>query len=393
MVTRQPRVSVWFAATFVLFFARAFIFASWVSRGPEVMDDLHINTVQMGLLTMLFPIGGLLAIGFASGLVQRFGSRVVGFGAFLIACTAFALLGPAISAGSIVLAGILLVLTGAPIAVTDFVGNYEGTLVDRASKHSLFPAINSAYGVGMLLAALLSGILAGIGVGLGISYVAIGLVIAMAACVGALALPNHPRAELTPEMNKVRRRQSRRVWTEKRSLMIALIGFTFVMSETSAGTWMPIALADSGFSHAAAAFSLSIFWIVVTAVRMVGGWVIDRIGRYPVVLLSILLTVVGIVVFMLDGFLHMPYVGLGLWAAGTALGFPLSTLSMSDDPVLAAARVNMIITIVYLASVTVGPALGGVGQAFGLFVAFSIPVVLLMASALVSKATKPSTVY
>ena len=80
-------------------------------------------------------------------------------------------------------------------------------------------------------------------------------------------------------------------------------------------------------------------------------------------------------------------------AAGTSLGFPMAALSMSDDPVLAAARVNMIITIVYISSITVGPALGGVGQAFGLFVAFAIPVVLLIVSAMISKVTKPSQVY
>ena len=53
---------------------------------------------------------------------------------------------------------------------------------------------------------------------------------------------------------------------------------------------------------------------------------------------------------------------------------------------------NMIITVVYISSITVGPALGALGQAAGIYVAFSIPLALVAVSLFLSKSTKPLAV-
>jgi hypothetical protein len=73
---------------------------------------------------------------------------------------------------------------------------------------------------------------------------------------------------------------------------------------------------------------------------------------------------------------------------GLALGFPMSVASMGDDPVRAAARV-MIVSVVYLSNIFVGPALGSVGQAYGVTAAFAVPLAFLLASASVARATRP----
>jgi hypothetical protein len=49
----------------------------------------------------------------------------------------------------------------------------------------------------------------------------------------------------------------------------------------------------------------------------------------------------------------------------------------------------MIITVVYISSITVGPALGSLGEVTGIYVAFSIPLALMILSAILSSATKP----
>ncbi|CAB4341259.1 unannotated protein [freshwater metagenome] len=285
------------------------------------------------------------------------------------------------------------------MAIADFLGNYEGTQVDRLSARSLFPAIHAAYGIGMLLAAGLSSYFIGRHVGLTAHYFGTAVVVAGASIWAALNFPNSVRTESraatqtpetqTPETQTPETRQlARSVWTERRTQLIALIGFTFIMAEMSAGTWMPIALTNSGFSQAAAAAAFSLFWIVVTLGRMVGGAIVDAIGRSQTILLSALVTIVGISLFMASGSVTMTYVGLILWGFGIAAGFPMSVNSMGDDPVMAPYRINMIITMVYIASITVGPALGAVGQQFGIYVAFGIPLVFLIISAIISPVTK-----
>ena len=49
----------------------------------------------------------------------------------------------------------------------------------------------------------------------------------------------------------------------------------------------------------------------------------------------------------------------------------------------------MIITVVYISSIAVGPVLGSIGQAFGIYIAFAVPLALMVVSALLSRATKP----
>jgi hypothetical protein len=65
--------------------------------------------------------------------------------------------------------------------------------------------------------------------------------------------------------------------------------------------------------------------------------------------------------------------------------------ALSDDPAMSAARVNMFITVVYISSISVGPALGAVGQALGIYLAFGIPLALLIVSAFLSRVAKPQT--
>jgi hypothetical protein len=69
----------------------------------------------------------------------------------------------------------------------------------------------------------------------------------------------------------------------------------------------------------------------------------------------------------------------------------MAVAALGDDPAMASPRVNMIITMVYLSSVTVGPALGAIGQGFGIYIAFAIPLVMMLFSAAISGVTKPQT--
>jgi uncharacterized membrane protein YoaK (UPF0700 family) len=52
----------------------------------------------------------------------------------------------------------------------------------------------------------------------------------------------------------------------------------------------------------------------------------------------------------------------------------------------------MIITVVYISSIAVGPVLGTIGQAFGIYIAFAVPALLMVLSAVLSPATKPEKI-
>lgn len=387
-MSKNPRLGVWFAAAAMIFFTRALLFSTWQSRGPEVLKALNLDTTQMGLLVMLFPAGGLLGILFANSLNNRFGSGKLTIVGFSLGALSLYLLGFTVSAGNVWLSGLCLIGMGLPMAIADFAGNLQGTEVNNRSSKSLFPAIHAAFGVGMMLAAAFSSYLIDQKIGLELNYLVVAIVVAGGSIWAGLVFPDHVKTEVSKAEKLETSRLARKVWTEKRTLTIALIGFSFIMAEISAGTWLPIALENSGFTGAAAASAFGWFWVAITVTRAVGGFVVDRIGRSGSIMLSAIVTGLGISVFVFDSLIHMPYLGIALWGMGLALGFPMSVNSMSDDPKAAAARINMIITVVYISSILVGPVIGTIGQVFSIYAAFGVPLALMVISAILSPATK-----
>lgn len=376
--------AVWSTAAAALFFSRAFLFSTWVSRGPEVQVELNLNNAQMGIFTMLYPVGGLVGIFFASQLVQRFGSKAVAIVGFLIGSLALVGIGFGIDQGDLLLSSLLLFSIGLPMAIEDFVGNFEGNAADRVSKHSIFPAIHGAYGLGMLGGAGFSSMAIGAGISLADHYLITGLFAGAVSIVAGLLIPKHSAPQQAAQKAK-----HSKVWTEPRSLFIAVIGFSFIMAEMSAGTWVPIALTQSGYSGSDAAALFGVFWIIITVGRLLGGFVLDKIGRVLTVRYSAILASAGILIFIANDLLQLPAVGLVLWGLGISMGFPMSVAAMGDEKTMAPARINMIITVVYISSITVGPALGALGDVTGLFVAFAIPLVMMITAALLSGKTKP----
>ena len=383
----QPKILFWSLAAAAIFFTRALLFSTWLSRGPEVQQALSLNTAQMGLFVMLFPLGGLAGILFANALTLRLGSRMVGTGIFIMGAAAMATLGVSLVEGNLVVSAIALFAMGLPMAIADFLGNFEGTAVDRLSTKSLFPAIHAAFGMGMLLGAGGASLAISSGWSLADNYLLVAAVVAIVSVWGSLQFPSRDKPLSRPRGEE--RTMALGAWKEKRTLTIAIIGFSFIMAEISAGTWVPIALTVSGFSGSAAAFAFGMLWIVVTFGRLIGGFVVEKIGRYRTVLLSTLVTASGILIFMLVEVIALPFVGLVLWGLGMSMGFPMSVAAMSDEPRKAPYRINMIITVVYISSITVGPALGSLGEVTGIYVAFSIPLALMILSAILSSATKP----
>jgi fucose permease len=173
------------------------------------------------------------------------------------------------------------------------------------------------------------------------NYLLVAAVVAIVSVWGSLQFPNRDKPLSRPRGEE--RTMALGAWKEKRTLTIAIIGFSFIMAEISAGTWVPIALTVSGFSGSAAAFAFGMLWIVVTFGRLIGGFVVEKIGRYRTVLLSTLVTASGILIFMLVEVIALPFVGLVLWGLGMSMGFPMSVAAMSDEPRKAPYRINMII--------------------------------------------------
>ncbi len=384
---------MWFTATFLMFLGRAMMYSTWVSRGPEVKKLLHLNNFEFGALSILYPLGGLLIIKFASALVHRFSSRIVSNMCYTLGSLSFIAIGFSIMHGNIYGTSIFLGLLGSAMATLDYVGNYEGNLVDKASKRSVFSSIHSAYGLGMMTAAIFAAFLSNRKISLQINYLIVAIVAFACGIFTLIAIPKHHDIEINNEIKLLHKIQNKQAWRGKRNRLIVMVAIAFMMSELSAGIWVPIALTNTGFSSGKAAFALSILWVIITFFRAIGGVVVDRIGRYRAVKYSALVTGIGIALFMANKEISLPYLSLFIWGAGTAIGFPMCVSALGDNPELSPARINMIITVVYITSISVGPVLGAVSQFMGVYLSFIIPVLLCAIAYKFSYATKKEELF
>lgn len=218
-MSKTPRIGLWFLGAAAIFFSRAFMFSSWVSRGPEAQAALDINTAQMGLLSMLYPAGGLAGILFSSWLVHRFGSKLVNTVTYVIGMAAFFGLGQAVAAGDVFLAAACLFVVGFPMAISDFVGNFEATNVNRAATKSLLPAIHGSFGVGMLAGASAASWLIEANISLSTSITLVAIFVVVISLLAGFTFPKTAHAAKDEVQNK-KRGASLKVWTRNAPFLL-----------------------------------------------------------------------------------------------------------------------------------------------------------------------------
>jgi MFS family permease len=173
--------------------------------------------------------------------------------------------------------------------------------------------------------------------------------------------------------------------------MIGVIVLGMAFAEGSANDWLALAVVDGyGVANEVGALIFGVFVTAMTIGRLLGGLVLDRFGRVPVLRGSALLAVLGLALVIFGGNIGIAVAGTIFWGLGSALGFPVGMSAAADDPRNAAARVSIVATIGYAAGLIGPPLIGGLGEQFGLLTALLVVLVLLAAAGICSGAARYS---
>jgi MFS family permease len=144
--------------------------------------------------------------------------------------------------------------------------------------------------------------------------------------------------------------------------MVLAAAFT----EGSANDWMAVAFVDGQhLAKALGVVAFAVFLSFMTFGRIAGTRLLDKYGRVAVLRVLFTMAIAGclLVVF---GHPWLAYVGAGIWGLGASLGFPVGMSAAADDPERAALRLGTVSTIGYLAFLAGPPALGLLGDQFGI---------------------------
>jgi MFS family permease len=375
-------------AVAVVFVLNGFAFASWVSRIPEVRSSLGLSPGELGTLLLSLSLGAVIALPTAGIWVQRLGAgRVVAAGAVL-AALALGLAGAGVDVvGSPLVAGLGLFLLGYGSGTWDVAMNVEGAAVERRGGRTILPRFHAAFSLGTVAGAAVGAAAAGLGLPVVWHLALVAVVVAAGpAAVVRRFLPASPEDRDRGEPGA-----ALRAWREPRTLAIGLMVLAMALTEGVANDWLAVALVD-GYDVPPwlGASGFALFVAAMTAGRLGGTLVLDRFGRVRVLWASMAVAGGGVLLVVWGQAAVLVALGIVLWGIGASLGFPVGMSAAADDPAHAAARVSVVATIGYTAFLAGPPLLGYLGDRVGVLNALLLVAVLLVPSALVVPASRPS---
>ncbi|TFB49972.1 MFS transporter [Cryobacterium tagatosivorans] len=389
----------WRNAVFALFFVSGLALATWFSRVPAIRDGLQLDTAQVGLIIFGLSGGSVLGLLSAAWLLARLGARRAMLLGMIVASAGMVAVGAGSSllpSAAFVFAGLALV--GIGLGAVDVIMNVEGAAAERAIGKTLMPLMHACFSLGTVVGALLGSAAYVLDLSVFWHLAPIALVVLGTAIIAVRSVPLLPElgddAALShvaeaPGPWRARLRGSLAVWKDSKVLLIGVIVLGMTFAEGSANDWLAIAAVDGhGFSNAAGAIVFGVFVAAMTVGRVLGGPVLDRFGRVPVLRASSALGIVGLLVFILAPGTALVYAGAVLWGLGASLGFPVGMSAAADDAKNAAARVSAVAMIGYFAFLVGPPALGLLGEAIGILNALFVIIALMVLAGLAAPAAR-----
>ncbi len=364
------------------FFLNGLVFASWVSRIPEVRSSFDLTNGQLGLVLLAIALGSVLALPTTGAAINALGTvRIVRLGA---TAATVGMLTAAFGLGHHLAVTVVgLFVYGLGIGVWDVAMNVEGAEVERGLRRTIMPRFHAGFSGGTVVGALLGVVLIELDVP---ALVHLGGVVVVAIL---LVRRTSPAFLPVAEVHEEHRTSAARAWLEPRTLLIGVMVLALAMTEGTANDWLAVALVDGhGVSHATGVAGFAVFVLAMTAGRFAGTSLIDRFGRVVVLWGTMVLAAAGVLLIVFGDHAVLVVVGIVLWGVGASLGFPVGMSAAADDPLRAASRVSVVSTIGYAAFLLGPPFLGFIGDEVGTLNALLVVAVLLVPAALVVPAAR-----
>lgn len=356
-------------ATFGFFVFMGTGTSAWFSRLPSVKEMLGLQPSSLALMTILGGCGALVGMVVSGVLTNRLGVRR----SMLLAASTWCL-GMMIASAAIwrlSLPGVVLGLlfNSAGISLWGTVNTVEAGAVERNAEHSIMSRFHASYSLGMFLALGLGSLISHLGIPV-VVHLSVNAAVTLVLIICCLLIcPSDPQGDDMGPAGDTGRdgagdtrspmRKQVAAWGDSLVLMLALINVALEASEGAVNDWSSIGLVDSFKApESMANLAPTVFAAAMIVSRMLGPWVIERLGNMASLYLTLLVSALGILVYSLSPVLLVSLIGTGIWGIGAALGVPIVTTLATRDPSMAAQRASVISTAYYGVSWIIPPAIG-----------------------------------
>ncbi|MET9675462.1 MFS transporter [Streptomyces sp. NPDC006482] len=320
-----------------LFFALdGFLFAGWVVRIPAVKQQTGASAGDLGLALLGVSAGAVVTMTLTGRLCRRFGSHAVTVATAVLLSLSVAL--PALTRSPLAL-GLVLLVFGAAYGGINVAMNSAAVDLVTALRRPVMPSFHAAFSLGGMLGAGIGGLLAGslspgthlLGltvVGLALTAVAGPVLLRHPAPVLPEALPRGPEAEPGKPSGPGKPSPAAR----RTVIVFGVIALCTAYGEGALADWGALHLEqDLGAHPGVAAAGYSVFALTMTAGRLSGTLLLERLGQTRTLVAGGATAAAG----MLLGALAPT-----VWA--TLLGFAVTGLGLANIFPVAVARAGAV---------------------------------------------------
>lgn len=372
-VIRAPRAArVAVAAAFAI---NGVAGGNWVVRIPDIQDRLGLSDALLGVALLGMPLGAVVVMPLAGSWVAHGGSRIgVWVGTFGI-CLGVMLPGLAPNLLGLALA---LVLYGMANGIQDVSMNAHGVAVEKRYGRTIMSSFHAFFSIGAMVGAVIGGLVAQAGVDTRVHLISVGVILAaVTAVVMRELLPAEVDASPSAKREPVFVRIPRAV------LGLGIVGFCALLAEGAMADWTAVYLRDTlDTSPGLAAAGYAVFSLTMTAGRLSGDRLTDRLGPVWIVEAGGVLSAAGVALALLLANPYSALLGFGLTGLGLSIIVPVVFSSAGRSASIAPSRaISAVTTTGYLGFMAGPPLIGFVSHLVGLRSALVIVVVLSLVMA------------
>jgi len=362
-------------ATRAAFFIPGFATAAWAPMVPYAKAKAGLSDASLGAVLLCLGLGSLLAMPLAGALSGRLGCRRL-----MVITTALILLALpllALAPSPLVLGGALF-LFGAGVGAMDCTMNMQAVAVERDAGRAMMSGFHAFYSIGGFVGAgCMTGLLL-LGTPL---WMAALLSVAAMLVVAVLSAPHWRPQRIAHEGPML-------AIPHGVVLFISVLAFIVFLAEGSMLDWSAVFLADvRQVPRDQAGAGFAVFTLAMTAMRLFGDGIVERLGRTPTIVIGGITAATGFALATLVPSFAVALVGYVMVGLGCANIVPaLFSMAGQQRAMPESIAITAVTTLGY-AGILAGPAaIGGLAHLTTLGIAFLCVGALLLGVAASARA-------
>lgn len=351
-------------ATGVVFALSGMLLTTWVSRIPEVRNQVQADHRSLGFALLCAGVGSILAAPLTGRLLRRADSRAI-IASTCVLC-GVALLGLGL-VRSVVALGCVLIAFGFGYGSWNVAMNVHGHGVESHAGRPWMPRYHAAWSVGGFLGAGLGSLAArthpsvAAHFGLIALFCTTGVLVSLVYFLADNASGDTADSESKPD--GVRRVRLLR----KRLVLLGLLLSCTSLIQGAASDWLAIYFVDiRHVAPAAGAAAFTTYAVAMAVSRAAGTWTIEWLSRSGAVRSSGFVALVGLAVLLLSPYVWGAYVGAALWGMGAAIVYPAVVSAAGDTPGRSAEAISLVTPMGNIGFLLGPPVIGVLAGSVGL---------------------------